>query len=794
MNDPGSGAASLPGTSNAVLPETLRRAFGFVDDDDNWFARLGKNAQPAPLGRLGRFELIHEIGRGGQGRVYRARQDSTGRDIAVKRLLAGALASPSSRARFEREIEAAAALDHPNIVALYGAEEVDGQPLLVMQWIDGVPFDVWARPPGEPARPTEEILGAFAGVCDAVHHAHQRGVIHRDLKPSNVLVDREGNPHVLDFGLAKLEREGQMTLTHSGDFLGTPAFAAPEQVGVGKGGIDVRTDVYALGVMLYQALVGRRPFEGCETLGALIVAMQHEPRPPSAHRRGLPRDLDAIVQTAISLEPERRYGSVEALCADVRRFLSGDVVLAHPPTVRYRVGKFLRRHAAISAVGALAASAVVALGVGSTVTAAREHALRVEATEARGEAEREATVQRDTADALLRIVMRISGHMANRRSIETRTLVPWLLEPLQEGNLNLRPDAQVKMHFSVFEVYMTMGNYKGAQEQLDESLPIVQLTNDLKDQFETEHAYNQFRVYSKRRMHTEQEASAREILRRAEQKHGTDSVQAGLPLTWLGFAVRAQGREDEGIEYVERAVAIFQEHDSIHIIDSRNWLVHAYFRKREFDIARALVQENLRFLEDRKSIASKYGAWTLENAGTIEFKLGEFEKAEAYFARLADYRIRTHGLKYNRTSTDLWWHAWALHAVGRLDEAIIRLEQSLVFTEQESRDMPTAAQKRFQVAIAMLASGRDEEGHRQILRAISKGKVLLPGDTEWDARADHVEAILREHQLRYDEHLGAKLGEFAWLMSKRTAAAMVSMPDEPPAAAPDGRPAADPIP
>jgi serine/threonine protein kinase len=149
---------------------------------------------------LGPYELLAEIGHGAQGTVFRARQPGTKRDVVLKRLAAGAFATPRMRARFEREVEVLAALRHPNIVTVHAAEVVEGQPVLVMEWVDGAPVDRWAAK----QLTTSSVLSTFIAVCDAVHHAHQHGVIHCDLKPSNVLVDREGQPHVLDFGLARL--------------------------------------------------------------------------------------------------------------------------------------------------------------------------------------------------------------------------------------------------------------------------------------------------------------------------------------------------------------------------------------------------------------------------------------------------------------------------------------------------------------------------------------------------------------------------------------------------------------
>ena len=211
------------------------------------------------LGNVGRYQLEEEVACGGQGVVYRAFDPITRRTVALKRLRAGLFASPSMRARLRREIELIGTLDHPNVVTVYDAEVLEGQWVVALQWIDGVPITDWCWR-GDTPRPIRETLAVFLDVCSAVQHAHGRGVLHRDLKPSNLLVDGQGRPNVLDFGLAHRDQaeaaDAAQRLTRGP--VGTVEYAAPEQLRDANS-TDIRSDVYSLSVVLYEMLTGRLP-------------------------------------------------------------------------------------------------------------------------------------------------------------------------------------------------------------------------------------------------------------------------------------------------------------------------------------------------------------------------------------------------------------------------------------------------------------------------------------------------------------------------------------------------------
>jgi predicted Ser/Thr protein kinase len=298
--------------------------------------------------RFGDYLLKRELGRGGMGVVYLAEHAELRRDVALKILLAADFASDGRRHRFQREAEAAAALHHPNIVAVHHVGEERGLAYFTMSPIDGVTLREWCRR----KRPSpSRTAGLMATVCDAVGYAHARGIIHRDLKPENIMIDGKGEPHILDFGLAKrMDGAGGgpswTNATLSGAVIGTPHYMSPEQACGDVDKIDVRSDVYSLGVILYEILSGEVPFRA-DSLPGLIQKIKDDPPPPLRTKvPSIAKDLEIIVAKAIAKEPERRYWSAYALKADLERWLRREPINARGASVLYRSQKWIERHRA----------------------------------------------------------------------------------------------------------------------------------------------------------------------------------------------------------------------------------------------------------------------------------------------------------------------------------------------------------------------------------------------------------------------------------------------------------------
>lgn len=315
----------------------------------------GTDHQPASLPDIEGYTVLREIGRGGMGLVCKAVQRSTQRVVAIKLLLEGPFASEAARRRFEREIALAAQLKHNNIIPIYDSGQAGGRMFYAMEYVHGVNLADFVR---DQKPSLQDRLRLFVKVCHAISHAHQRGVIHRDLKPSNILVDGDGEPRIHDFGLAKAGSVPDMMLSVTEHLVGTPAYMSPEQVAGDPSGIDIRTDIYSLGVILYELLTAQPPYDVKGSLSAVLNNIQHaEPTPPSKVNRGVDDEIETIVLKALEKRKEDRYQSVAELAADIERYLAGDPIQAKKASPIYLLRKVIMRHR----IAAVIASLVVLL-------------------------------------------------------------------------------------------------------------------------------------------------------------------------------------------------------------------------------------------------------------------------------------------------------------------------------------------------------------------------------------------------------------------------------------------------
>src|SRR2546423_6041783 len=349
-------SADVPeGVCPACLLET---GLGLLHDEDENTKDSVRAAKM--LGDFGDYELLNEIGRGDQGVVYRAHQKSLNRTVALKVIGLGPWTTETHLKRFRREAEAAASLEHPGIVPIHEVGERDGQCYYSMSFVEGGQVDeVFKHEPLSIRRAVELV----AKVARTVHYAHEHGILHRDIKPGNILLDQHGEPHLTDFGLARLV-EADSTVTGTLDVLGTPSYMAPEQAAGNNTEISRNTDVYGLGAVLYQLLTGHPPFAGGTTYETVKLLLETEPRPPRQLNPKVDRDLSTICLKCLDKDPQRRYSSALALAEDLEHWLEHEPIRAKPSGFFTHARKWVRRNPSTTVLVTL----LLALAAGLSVT------------------------------------------------------------------------------------------------------------------------------------------------------------------------------------------------------------------------------------------------------------------------------------------------------------------------------------------------------------------------------------------------------------------------------------------
>jgi eukaryotic-like serine/threonine-protein kinase len=548
--------------------------------------------------RIGRYKILERIGEGGCGVVYVAEQtEPVRRRVALKVIKLG-MDTKAVVARFEAERQALAMMDHPNIAkVLDGGATENGGPYFVMELVRGIKITDYCD---QANLPTKERLGLFIQVCQAIQHAHQKGIIHRDIKPSNILVtlnDGVPVPKVIDFGIAKAT-EGRLTdatvYTQLSQFIGTPAYMSPEQAEMSSLDIDTRSDIYSLGVLLYELLAGATPFDGQELMALGLDAMrktirEKEPVKPStrlatlegkelttaAKRRAVeaPRlihllkgDLDWIVMKCLEKDRTRRYDTANGLATDLKRHLSNEPVVARPPTVTYRMQKLMRRNKAAFAVGA-AIVALLLLGVAASLwQAARANrearrALRAEAVaqERLAEVAKERDAEdlaRQNAEAVAKFMTGVFASPDPARDGRTITVA----ETLDRAATNLdqefasQPSVQAQLQKTLADTYASLGLYGKAiplQEKfLDYETKTFGLEND-----ETEGAISRLAESYERVGRNDESLKMREeALAIKRGLKGPDDPQVLIPMGNVALSYADVGRNDEAIKLLEQVL------------------------------------------------------------------------------------------------------------------------------------------------------------------------------------------------------------------------------------------------
>jgi serine/threonine protein kinase/tetratricopeptide (TPR) repeat protein len=644
----------------------------------------------APPVTIGPYRVLEALGEGGMGVVYRAEQSSPiRREVALKLIKLG-MDTRRVVARFESERQALALMDHPHIARVLdaGASE-SGRPYFVMELVRGRPIAEFCD---EERLSVRDRLELFLAVCEAVQHAHQKGVIHRDLKPSNVLVARHDGralPKVIDFGIAKAVSEptgGASAFTQEGAAIGTPDYMSPEQALALAGGVDTRSDVYSLGVMLYELLTGRRP----HVLSGLpmtdvhrVLGQETPPRPSTAVatapglradtvagdaptlpdavaargtsrerlRRQLAGDIDNIVMKALQKERDRRYGSVEQLAEDIRRHLGHRPVQARPDTWTYRAGKFVRRHRVL--VGAAAGTACLLVGFAATFAAqsrriARERDRAVQAEQrVRQEAARARTEAR-TAGQVSRFLVELfevsNPDQARGAEVTAREILDRGATRVK-GELGEQPEIQGRLMNVMAEVYHSLGLYDRARPLLDDALRV-----NAPGRADADRATTLDLLGTVTHDTGELEASEsfyRRALELRRQALGPDSPDVAQSLNNLAITLQARGdlkgAEPFYREALELNVRLLGEDDT-EVAWSRNtlgWVLHAQGRLAE---AEPLYRAALAVQRRKLGNVHQDVAHTLNNLAGVRYQSGDYPEATTLWREaLAIYRTLYRG-------------------------------------------------------------------------------------------------------------------------------------------------------
>jgi tetratricopeptide (TPR) repeat protein len=575
------------------------------------------------------YEIIREIHRGGQGVVFEAMQQSTRRRVALKLALRGRFSTTRQRLRFEREVEVVASLRHPNIVTLFESGVTrDGSAYFAMEFVEGRPLP----PPGtETAIDIEATLRLFATIARAVAHAHQRGIIHRDLKPSNILVDVGGQPHVLDFGLARVEGDDERGLSLEAAFLGTFAYAAPEQLAGRSGQVDVRADVYALGVMLYESLTGASPHPGCETLAALIECKGRLPRHPRAVHSRLDRDTDTIIMKALAPDPQRRYQSAAELADDLERRLGARPIAARGDSPWYVLGKAAQRHPWAIAASLVAAGLLLTAAIALSILLVQHDRQAVKAIDTL-RTFREALAAADplyglSADASLGDYLHSVG-----RNVDE--------------HLDTQPDSAAAVHNSLGAIALNMADYPSARDHFSRALDLSRAAHADDHPLTAESLHNLARVDFYLGQYQAAHEKYADALAMRLALHGEAHADVANTLSHLGSCLRRLGKPREAERLFRRSLAIREALPGApadEIAAGSNNLGSLLLDVGDVDQALAMFDRALQTIERAKGPDDWRVAHALRNRAMCRIELGnhasaweDLQRSERIWSALVD--------------------------------------------------------------------------------------------------------------------------------------------------------------
>lgn len=609
------------------------------------------------------YEILRIIHAGGQGIVYEGRQTSTNRPVAVKLLLHGRYASKRERHRFEREIDLMAPLDHPNIVTIFDSGVTnDDRMYLVMRFVEGESLD---RYMADQELSLDQSLTLFVTIAEAVRYAHQRGVIHRDLKPSNIIIDELGEPSLLDFGLAKTHDTAEDTYrsyqTQAGEFIGTLAYAAPEQVSGDPNAVDVRSDVYALGVILFEMLTGQHPYPIKGRLAEIIRNItDYEPARLSAIRKDFDDELDTIVAKSISKEKKRRYQSVADLIRDMKRYRTGYPIEAKADSTLYILRKSLKRYRfPAAAAGIMFIVLIVAAIVSFSFwrQAEQNHASALRTGEDLRKALEQTALETNKVTAINEFLIGMLGSahpVMQGKDVTVREALDTATDTINESFTD-QPLIEAELRSTIGNTYRALGLFESAELQIEKAVEIYGAFVDEIDPKRLTAESMLALLYQEQGRYEESEPLTVSTYEKRLSVLGEGHPDTLNSMNDLGLLHLKMGRYNEAESIWQRALDIRQQvfgsEDMLTLHSQSNlgwvWLLQGRYKDAE-SILNETLESQRRVLGDEHTITLR----TLTILGVVLDRQGRYDEAEAVYLETLETKRRVLGEDHPETLID----------------------------------------------------------------------------------------------------------------------------------------------